>query len=544
MPYQNLYRKYRPSNFDKLYGQEVAKKVLQNTVKSGEISHAYMFFGPRGTGKTSMAKLFAKAINCLQPIDGMCCENCINCIQANEKECVDIIEIDAASNNGVDEIRELKNKINLVPNSLKYKVYIIDEVHMLSIGAFNALLKTLEEPPEHIVFILATTEFYKVPQTIISRCQVIEFKSIDNSSMQKRLVEISGLENILIDESGILEIVKNSNGGLRDALGLLDKVRVYSDNNITSKEVKEILGLISNDEIDEFVDKLIEKKYEWLLDKISYYADNGRDLLKIVDDIVLNLRNKIVFDKMFSLVDMINKVTKYQSKMKMYYHDKLYFELMVIDLCDKTNVLELKKQQDQVENISREIFFDGSDILNISREIKNDSSNQSVSKKTKKCEAFAINFEARINNSFVGANKSLLNNIKKKWSLLNDYTFDIEVGSICCDLIDCTPVVCSEKNLMLSTQYKSCADKINENYEVYQKILLEKLCISQVVVVIDDNKWDTLKKQYLDKLKNNQKYEYIPEFIGDQSFEKNDEYNSKNDIIDKAKDLFGTIIIN
>ena len=188
--YHALYRKYRPSNFDDVVGQDVIVTTLKNSIINKTFTHAYMFFGPRGTGKTTISKIFARAVNCSNPTESGPCNKCDNCIHSMEKECVDIIEIDAASNNGVDEIRELKSKISLVPAELKYKVYIIDEVHMLSIGAFNALLKTLEEPPEHAIFILATTEFYKVPETIVSRCQCFSFERIEEIDIVKKLKEI------------------------------------------------------------------------------------------------------------------------------------------------------------------------------------------------------------------------------------------------------------------------------------------------------------------------------------------------------------------
>ena len=229
MDHQTLYRKYRPKNFNEVVGQNTTVKILKNSIINNRISHAYLFYGPRGTGKTSIAKIFSRTINCENSNDGILCEKCDNCNISSNTDCVDIVEIDAASNNGVDEIRELKSKVSFVPSQLKYKVYIIDEVHMLSTGAFNALLKTLEEPPKHVVFILATTELQKVPLTIISRCHTLEFKKIDNSSMKTKLEEIAKKEIIDIDNNALDEIVKYSNGGLRDAIGLLEKAYSYSN---------------------------------------------------------------------------------------------------------------------------------------------------------------------------------------------------------------------------------------------------------------------------------------------------------------------------
>ena len=230
--YKALYRRYRPKGFGAVVGQDSIVKTLKNSISCNNFGHAYMFFGPRGVGKTTISKILARSINCLENSNGEACGKCKNCINSADKDCVDIIEIDAASNNGVDEIRELRSKVNLVPSFLKYKVYIIDEVHMLSIGAFNALLKTLEEPPEHVIFILATTDPQKVPETIISRCQCFSFKRIPNEAIVDKLKFVCEEENIDIEEDVLRQIAIFSEGGMRDALGMLDKLHSYTNSKI------------------------------------------------------------------------------------------------------------------------------------------------------------------------------------------------------------------------------------------------------------------------------------------------------------------------
>ena len=247
MSYLALYRKYRPVDFDDVYGQEEVVTVIKNAIANGKVSHAYLFSGPRGTGKTTVAKIIARLVNCEHLVDSKPCGKCYNCLNFNNSN--DIVEIDAASNNGVDEIRELRDKINLVPSNAKYKVYIIDEVHMLTNQAFNALLKTLEEPPSHVIFILATTEPSKIPLTISSRCQKFRFSKISDNKIVDRLKDIVKLENINIDNDALFEIARVSDGGMRDSINMLDQLISYSNSKIPLSDVYAVNGSVSYDEL-------------------------------------------------------------------------------------------------------------------------------------------------------------------------------------------------------------------------------------------------------------------------------------------------------
>ena len=293
--YRALYRKYRPQGFDSVVGQNTIVKTLQNSVKNNSFSHAYMFFGPRGVGKTTASKIFARAINCLEPVDGNACGKCKSCVHSFEKECVDIIEIDAASNNGVDEIRELINNVKLVPSGSKYKVYIIDEVHMMSQGAFNALLKTLEEPPEHVKFILATTEPQKLPATILSRCQRFDFKKIPENDIVKRLKIICESSDIKIDEEALKIMAVLSEGHMRDAISILERCSQENTEMISSDEVKELVGLPSLVHINKLARGILEYDTIGALAAVDDVLEDGKDLYNFLWEVIKYFKDILVY---------------------------------------------------------------------------------------------------------------------------------------------------------------------------------------------------------------------------------------------------------
>ena len=349
--YQALYRKYRSQTFSQLVGQDVVAKTLKQAVEQEKISHAYLFSGPRGTGKTSVAKIFAKAMNCPNQVDGEPCNNCYICQAVTDGSLEDVIEMDAASNNGVDEIREIRDKSTYAPSLARYKVYIIDEVHMLSTGAFNALLKTLEEPTQNVVFILATTELHKIPATILSRVQRFEFKSIKTKDIKEHIHYILDKENISSEPEAVEIIARRAEGGMRDALSILDQALSLTQGNcLTTAISEEITGTISLRALDNYVVALSHQDISKALECLNFLFENGKSMTRFVTDLLQYLRDLLIvqtggenthhsaiFEENLSisqdsLFEMIALATKSLADMKASLQPKIYAEMMTIRL--------------------------------------------------------------------------------------------------------------------------------------------------------------------------------------------------------------------
>ena len=382
--YQALYRKYRSQTFSQLVGQEVVAKTLKQAVEQEKISHAYLFSGPRGTGKTSVAKIFAKAMNCPNQVDGEPCNHCYICQAVTEGSLEDVIEMDAASNNGVDEIREIRDKSTYAPSLARYKVYIIDEVHMLSTGAFNALLKTLEEPTQNVVFILATTELHKIPATILSRVQRFEFKSIRTQDITAHIHHILEKENISSEPDAVEIIARRAEGGMRDALSILDQaLSLTQGNELTTAISEEITGTISLSALDDYVAALSQQDVPKALDSLNLLFENGKSMTRFVTDLLQYLRDLLVVQtggenthhspvfmdnlalSQESLFEMIQIATVSLADMKASLQPKIYAEMMTIRLA------EIKPEPVLSEAVEGEIATLRQEVARLKQELAN-----------------------------------------------------------------------------------------------------------------------------------------------------------------------------
>lgn len=552
--YQALYRKYRPKNFNEVVGQKVVVQTLKNAIVNNNLTHAYLFTGPRGTGKTSIAKILAKTINCENVNDGISCDTCVSCTQINNKQSVDIIEIDAASNNGVDEIRELKSKVNLVPSNSKYKVYIIDEVHMLTTGAFNALLKTLEEPPAHIIFILATTEPHKIPATILSRCQRFDFKRISNSSIFDSIKNICSLENIEIEDNAANEIARISEGGMRDALSILDQASSYTNGKITVEDVHIINGTLTQKELSEFVQCLFNNNLENLMKCTDNWNESGKNFPKILEELILFFKNLIikrqapnylmangidisVYDKLENVsddailknIDILNNNLLELKKSNM---PKLVFDLTILKLLninssngnEDTNVNKVEIVEKQNEPIKEQ--------KNMKTELpKKVDDSKNIDKKVKdKLEKLK---EIRINNTLATFDKKELLRLKEKHDDLKPLLINLDYSQITSMILDGDLKAAGKDNLIYVFDSEVNSDLFNQNIPKIEQLLEQEFKHKYSVIATDIISWEIIKKEFNSKSK---KYEFINEDINI-----NEIYDNKEET-NEIEDLFKNVI--
>lgn len=546
--YQALYRKYRPQNFEDVVGQKVIVKTLCNAIMHNKITHAYLFAGPRGTGKTSIAKIFAKTINCEHLSNLIPCNQCTSCEQFNNKQTVDIIEIDAASNNGVEEIREIKNKVNLVPTNGKYKVYIIDEVHMLTTAAFNAMLKTLEEPPKNVIFILATTEPHKIPLTILSRCQRYDFKKLSNNEIVERLKYIVNKEQISA-EDGVLEMIADiSNGGMRDSIGLLDQLITFCDDKIKISDVHEINGTINSEQIFMFVNAMISKDYTNVYGLIDQYNNDGKNLSKILESIIEFLKNTLIYVNCSNYFDNDVDKDRYEQIFKQTSEDELY---VYID-----NLLETLKNIKLENNKKLLIELGFIKIYNILNENVNKNNDFAVDKKNvvkiedKKDITITTNIvdnikkikNIRINNTLAKFNKRELLELKNNINKINELINVQEYSSIISLILDGELKARGGNNLIFVYTSLSLEQYFNSSIILIEKILREVFNVNYKVISVNAREWEIIKKDFNNSMKNKQNnYVYQEEDFNVEDLFKisnNSEEIVKNDI----DNLFAEIV--
>lgn len=515
MEYKVLYRKYRPDCFKNIIGQDYTIKMLQNAIINNKIAHSYLFTGPRGTGKTSTAKVFAKTINCEHLIDGEACGKCSSCLSFNNSP--DIIEIDAASNNGVDDIRELINNVKIAPTESKYKIYIIDEVHMMTQSAFNALLLTLEEPPAHAVFIMATTNVESVPITILSRCQRFNFKKIALDDLVKQINYVCNSENIKITEDAVLEIANISEGGMRDALSLLDQLAANGE-EITVDKILVNYGSISLKFIKDLLTYVEKKDINNIHESFLYLQNTSSDykvfIKKVVQELanigvsILNNEYKGSFSYnqikqiVFELNDILNKVN-------ININPFLLIEMIFLNsFKEYDSEKKLKKVDNYMENVDKILEKKESEKEKEQIIVKNKKEDTIVDQKNDE-----IYFEKlkkiRVNNCFANATKESLKEVQVIWSKAADY--DSIKPSIKAYILDSKVVASSPDYVILMTALKSTAHIINHNLEElsleFNNIFSKKLNF----IVLDEQEWLNARQEYANKIKNKEKYEFISE---------------------------------
>lgn len=584
MAYQALYRKYRPTNFDEVVGQTHIIQTLKNAIVQNRIAHAYLFCGPRGTGKTSIAKIFAKTLNCTNNQDAPCgvCENCKMAANGSHP---DIIEIDAASNNGVDEVRNLIDKVKYAPMQGKYKIYIIDEVHMMTSGAFNALLKTIEEPPAHVIFIFATTEPNKVLPTIISRCQRFDFNKVSMHDIKYRLSVVCKNEGIEIDENGLTLIAQLADGGMRDALSILDQCVAYCSSHIDVNDIRKIYGVVTSEDIGKLFYSVYKKDVDSFVKDIQKYSDMGMDIKRLTADFIHMLKDSLILDysENSTLVSDMNKdmIRKYFKLAPINFRIKCMEELMdtynkytyasnALDYLEasllkissysyesKTHIIDSDhndfKEVEEEENYetSYDDTSDDSDIIekNTQKDDNNgvlekseisDVSRETLKQSENKNNKIILNDEFVI-QLLVGATKMERSIDTNKFNNIGQFISSLEFGKYAATLRNSTIMASGSNYIVVCVSSEIFAKQINEfelnyGYEDFMEVLLGK---AKKVFALDK----TQQSRVLDEFKERMISGNLPEPFQVRLKRKDAESENNMSIEDHMKSLFPNIEI-
>ena len=584
MAYQALYRKYRPTNFDEVVGQTHIIQTLKNAIVQNRIAHAYLFCGPRGTGKTSIAKIFAKTLNCTNSQDAPCgvCENCKMAANGSHP---DIIEIDAASNNGVDEVRNLIDKVKYAPMQGKYKIYIIDEVHMMTSGAFNALLKTIEEPPAHVIFIFATTEPNKVLPTIISRCQRFDFNKVSMHDIKYRLSVVCKNEGIEIDENGLTLIAQLADGGMRDALSILDQCVAYCSSHIDVNDIRKIYGVVTSEDIGKLFYSVYKKDVDSFVKDIQKYSDMGMDIKRLTADFIHMLKDSLILDysENSTLVSDMNKdmIRKYFKLAPINFRIKCMEELMdtynkytyasnALDYLEasllkissysyesKTHIIDSDhndfKEVEEEENYetSYDDTSDDSDIIEKSTQ-KDDNNGvlekseiSDVSRETLK-QSENTNNKIILNDEFViqllvGATKMERSIDTNKFNNIGQFISSLEFGKYAATLRNSTIMASGSNYIVVCVSSEIFAKQINEfelnyGYEDFMEVLLGK---AKKVFALDKTQQSRVKDEFKERMISGN----LPEPYQVRLKRKDKESENNMSIEDHMKSLFPNIEI-
>lgn len=520
MAHKVLYRKYRPDNFDAIIGQDYIVEILKNSIKNNKIAHAYIFSGPRGTGKTTTAKVFAKSINCQNLQESGPCGKCEACL--NFEKNTDIVELDAASNNGVDEIRQIIDNARISPSYSKYKVYIIDEVHMLTTNAFNALLLTLEEPPSNIIFILATTNIENVPITILSRCQRYDFKKISVNDIANKLKEVCKLEKVKIKEDALQEIAVLSDGGMRDALSILEQIS-QENKEITLEDIEKIYGIVPKKYISNLLESYENDNSKEIIECIKKLESLGLNYKSLVKTTIEALRKRAQELINLNNVNNFNKIKKLMFELNETLTNlNIYIDpISLYELCFLSNISSC--ESGQVEHFQASI------------EEKASVDNKETSKNYFPGNNFDLESfkRTRINNAFCNPKKEILSDLKELWTKKINSINNNKIKNY---LTNSQPVCASSEYIILVVEDEAESELINLKYVELENEISSAFEHAYKIVAIVSNEWQILKKEYVQNIKAGIKYSIRSDFAIKE--EANDKHN-----ITIADDVFNNVIV-